>query len=53
MYTANSLSFVLLRTEKYVMEKRMILVKVAYGFSSFYRRDTERKQYILHSSIYN
>ena len=36
------------RTQKYVMEQRMILVKVAYGFSCFYGRDTERKQYILH-----
>ena len=39
--------------QKYAMEERMILVKVAYGFSSFYGRDTERKQYILHSSIHN
>ena len=30
------------------MEQRMILVKVAYGFSCFYGRDTERKQYVLH-----
>ena len=35
------------------MEERMILVKVAYGFSSLYGRDTERKQYILHLSIHN
>ena len=30
------------------MEQRMILVKVAYGFSWFYGRDTERKQYVFH-----
>ena len=30
------------------MEQRMILVKVAYGFSCFYGRETERKQYVLH-----
>ena len=30
------------------MEQRMILVKVAYGFSCLYGRDTERKQYVLY-----
>ena len=30
------------------MEQRMILVKVAYGFSYFYGRERERKQYVLH-----
>ena len=33
------------------MEERMILMKVAYGFSCFYGRDMERKQYILHLFI--
>ena len=30
------------------MEQQMILVKVAYGFSCFYGRERERKQYVLH-----
>ena len=33
---------------KYVMEQRMILVKVAYGFSCFYGRERVRKHYVLH-----
>ena len=30
----------------------MILVKVAYGFSCFYGRERERKQYVLHRCLY-
>ena len=43
----------IVRQDTKICNERIILVKVAYGFSCFYGRERERKQYVLHWCLYN